>query len=141
SWMPTPGPVAYHVQSDRLTSLVISTGLDQVNPSSSLLATHTVRFPLLVPSTIFASVSVPKLWVRSSQMTPVLRSTTGHGLPQVSAPSSQTTCIGPHVLPPSVERLSTRSMSPVSLELFLRPSQNASRVPFDVTSSEGMRKV
>ena len=41
--MPTPGPVAYQVQSDLFTSLVISTGLAQVTPSSSLFVTQTVR--------------------------------------------------------------------------------------------------
>src|SRR5262249_11548502 len=55
SWMPTPGPVAYHVHSGFLTSFVISTGLSQVAPSSVLFVTHTVREPLLVPPTIFSS--------------------------------------------------------------------------------------
>ena len=41
--MPTPGPVAYHVQSGFLTALVISTGSDHVVPSSVLFVTHTVR--------------------------------------------------------------------------------------------------
>src|SRR6266550_3754208 len=36
-WMPTPGPVAYQVQSTFLTSFVISTGFAQVSPSSTLL--------------------------------------------------------------------------------------------------------
>ena len=39
---------------------------------------------------------------------------TGHGLPQVFSPSSQTICCAPNVLPPSVERLRSRSMSPLS---------------------------
>ena len=36
--MPTPGPVAYHVQSGRLTEDVISTGADQM--TVSLIATN-----------------------------------------------------------------------------------------------------
>src|SRR5262245_34958079 len=99
--MPTPGPVAYRVQSGFLTSLVISTGFDHVAPSSVLCDTHAVRVLWLVPSTIFASVSLPRLCVNSSQTVPVVRSTTGQGLPQVLVPSSQTTCISPQVLPPS----------------------------------------
>src|SRR5437763_10097314 len=70
-WMPMPGPVAYHVQSDFFTSLVISIGLDHVTPSSVLFVTQTVRDPRLVPLTIIASVSLPRLWVRSNQMVPV----------------------------------------------------------------------
>src|SRR5215475_9370809 len=62
-WMPTPGPVAYHAQSAFLTSLVISSGLAHVAPSSSLLVTQTVRVPWPVPSRIRASVSPPRLWV------------------------------------------------------------------------------
>src|SRR5262252_8508381 len=112
--MPTPGPVAYHVHSGFFTSRVISTGFAQVAPSSVLLVTHTVRVPLLLPPTIAASLSVPRLWVMSNQMVPVFASTTGHGLPQVFA-SSQTTCVLPHVLPPSVLRLRMRLMSPAAL--------------------------
>src|SRR5581483_332664 len=138
-WIPTPGPVAYQVQSGRLTSRVISTGFDQEAPSSVLLLTQTERGPLLVPATICASLSWPRLCVISSQIAPVARSTTAHGLPQVLGPSSQTTCKGCHDLPPSRLRFRTRSISPVSLELFLRPSQNARRVPLADTSSEGMR--
>src|SRR5439155_15515107 len=139
--MPTPGPVAYHVQSGFFTLLVISTGLLQVPPSSSLLATQTVRVPLLVPLTIVASVSLPRLCVRSNQIVPVRASRTGQGLPQVLSPSSQTTCVLAHVLPPSKLRFRSRSMSPASALPFLRPSQKASRVPFLVTSSDGMRYV
>src|SRR5687768_16090064 len=106
--MPTPGPVAYHVQSFSLTSLVISTGFDHVAPSSVLLLTQAVREPSLLPSMIFASVSLPRLWVNSSQMVPVLASTIGQGLPHVFGPSSQTTCCGCHVLPPSMLRFNTR---------------------------------
>ena len=40
---PWPGPVAYQVHSGRLTSREISTGADQVRPSSALWVTHTVR--------------------------------------------------------------------------------------------------
>src|SRR4051794_38773286 len=112
--MPTPGPVANQVQSLRFTSPLMSTGLLQETPSSSLLQTQTLRGPLLVPATICFSVSLPRLRVIKSQIAPVARSTTGQGLPQVFLSSSQTTCIGFQVLPPSRKRLRTRSMSPVS---------------------------
>ena len=141
SWMPTPGPVAYQVQPGRFTSGVSTTGLLQEAPSSVLLVSQTVRAPLLVPFTIRSSVSLPRLWVRSSQTVPVRASRTGQGLPQVLAPSSHTTCAGAHVWPPSKLRFRSRSMSPESPLPFLRPSQKASSVPFLVTSSDGMRYV
>src|SRR5262249_217515 len=121
--MPTPGPVAYHVQSGFFTSLVISTGFDHVSPSSVLFVTQTVRDPRLAPLTIIASVSLPRLCVRSNQMVPVLASRTGQGLPQVFSPSSHTTCVCVQVFPPSGLLFRSKSMSPVSLLLFLRPSQ------------------
>src|SRR5438309_884480 len=108
NWMPTPGPVAYHVHPGFFTSFVISTGFAQVRPSSSLLVTQTVRLPWLFPLTSFASVSRPRLCVINSQTVPVRASTTGHGLPQVLSASSQTTWALPHVFPPSALRFSTR---------------------------------
>ena len=54
-WIPMPGPVAYQVHSGFFTSLVISTGLLQVTPSSVLFTTHTVRVPFAVRSMIFDS--------------------------------------------------------------------------------------
>src|SRR5262245_32797988 len=139
--MPTPGPVAYQVQSGCLTSRVMSADLLQVAPSSSLFAIHTVRLPLLVPPTIMDCVSLPRLCVISSKMVPVFRSTTGHGLPQVLAPSFQTSCTLPHVLPPSWLRFTSRSMAPASPRPFLRPSQNASSTPLLVVINAGMRYV
>src|SRR5262245_2307900 len=130
NWMPTPGPVAYQVQPCFYTSFVVSPGFAQVTPSSSLRVTHTVRLAALLPPTIRASVSRPRLCVISSQTVPVFASTTGQGLPQVLSSSSQTTCVRPHVLPPSVLRLRTRSMFPASPRPVLRPSQKASSVPF-----------
>src|SRR5436189_6375443 len=88
-WMPTPGPVAYQVHFGSLVVAVISIGLAQVTPSSSLLVIQAVREPLLVPSMICDSLSSPRLCVNGSQMVPVARSTTGQGLPQVLRPSSQ----------------------------------------------------
>src|ERR1700730_17311846 len=123
SWMPTPGPVAYQVQFGFVTSLVISAGVLQVAPSSSLFVTHTVRGFLLVPLTIIVCVSLPMLCVISSQIVPVLASTTGQGLPHVLSPSSQTTCVLPQDLPPSKLRLRMRSISPASPRAVLRPSQ------------------
>ena len=55
------------------------------------------------------------------------------------APSLQTTCCAVQVSPPLKLRRRTVSMSPVSLAEFLRPSQEASRVPFVVSYSAGMR--
>src|SRR5262245_18676234 len=138
-WMPTPGPVAYHVHPSFLTCGVISTGLAQVAPSSVLFVTQAVRDPLLLPVAIFSSVSSPRLCVINSQIVPVARSTTGQGLPQVFLPSSQTTWVGCQVLPPSELRRSNRSMSPASPRPVLRPSQKASRVPLPETIRDGMR--
>src|SRR5438105_12818881 len=81
NWMPQPGPVAYHVQSALRTADVISTGLDQVAPASVLFVSQTVRGSLLVASRIIFSVSLPRFLVRGSQTVPVVRSTTGQGLP------------------------------------------------------------
>ena len=67
-----PGPVAYHVHSGRLTLAVISTGADQVSPSSVLFIAHTVRVPSLVPAMMSFSRSVPRLCVVSSQIVPVV---------------------------------------------------------------------
>src|SRR5262245_22999642 len=138
-WMPTPGPVAYQLQSGFFTSRVMSAGLLQVAPSPSLFVIHTVRVPLLVPPTIMDCVSLPRLCVIKSQTIPVFRSTTGHGLPQVLTPSFQTNCVLPHVLPPSWLRLTSRPMAPASPRPFLRPSQNASSTPFFVVINAGMR--
>ena len=99
--MPTPGPVAYHVQSGRFTLAVISTGVDHVTPSSSLFIAQTVRLSALVPAMMSFSPSVPRFWVVSSQTVPVFRSTTGHGLPNVLGPLSPTICIDDHECPPS----------------------------------------
>src|SRR5689334_3736906 len=98
SWTPTPGPVAYQDQFGFFTPRVISTGRVQVAPSSSLRVTQTVRVPLPVPPTIMACVSPPRLWVSRSQTVPVRASRTGQGLPQVFAPSFQTTCCPLQVL-------------------------------------------
>ena len=72
---------------------------------------------------------------------PVFASTTGQGLPQVFSASSQTTCKSPHVFPPSVLRRRSRSTSPASPRPAFRPSQNASTVPFAVTTTDGIRYV
>ena len=61
-------------------------------------------------------------WCRSWRRRP------GRGCRRCCRPSSQTTCVSPHVLPPSVLRFRSRSMSPVSPRPFLRPSQKASTV-------------
>ena len=74
-------------------------------------------------------------------MVPVVSSTTGQGLPHVFGPSSQTTCGSLQVLPPLVEHLSSRSISPVSEALFFRPSQKASKVWLLVTINAGIRYV
>src|SRR5262245_13344513 len=127
--MPTPGPVAYHVHPDPLTLVVISTGADQVTPSSVVFMTHTVRLPALVPAMMSFSRSVPAFCVDSNHIVPVARSITGHGFPNVFGPLSPITFNGDQVAPPSVLRLSTRSMSPASAALLRRASANASKAP------------
>jgi hypothetical protein len=87
------------------------------------------------------SRSVPRLRVVNSQMMPVLRSITGHGLPTVFAPSSPMTRSGDQVAPRSTLRFITRSISPASALPPRRPSANASSVPFGVARREGIRKV
>ena len=74
-----------------------------------------------------------------SHTVPVFASTTGQGLPQVFAASSQTTRWSDHVRPPSSDRFTSMSMSPLSPSPLFRPSQNASSVPFLVTVIAGMR--
>ena len=83
-----PGPVVYQVQSGCLTLAVMSTGADHVAPSSRLCISHTVRLASLVPAMMSFSRSVPRFCVVSSQMVPVRRSMTGHGLPKVFGPLS-----------------------------------------------------
>src|SRR5256885_6603058 len=122
SCTPMPGPVAYHVHCGFFTSVVISRGVLQVLPLSSLCKTQTVRVPLDVPSTICFSTSSPRLCVQSSQSLPVDSSSTAQGLPQVFFPSAQTTWSGENVVRPSVDRFSTTLISPESLPLLLRPS-------------------
>jgi hypothetical protein len=54
SWMPTPGPVAYHRQSLRFASAVISSGLLQVAPSSADRLMNTRRLSWAVTFLIAA---------------------------------------------------------------------------------------
>src|SRR5436190_21843246 len=106
--MPFSGPVAYQYQSLRLTFAVRSIGLAQVLPSSLLCVTKARRVSLETPRVIVFSVSLPRFQVIQSQMTPVLSSTTGAGLPQVFSPSDQRNCCCDQVLPPSVDRFSSK---------------------------------
>ena len=140
-WIPTPGPVAYHVQSACFTLAVMSTGADHVTPSSVLRNTATDRPAWLVPAMMSFSRSVPRFCVVSSQMVPVVRSTTGQGLPKVFGPLSPTTWSGDHVWPPSRLRFSTRSMSPASPPPSRLASAKASSVPRAVAMTDGMRNV
>src|SRR5262249_4680900 len=120
-----PGPVAYHVQSSGFTAAVMFSGFVHVAPSSVLEHKSTSREPGPNADLFLATELVPALRVSSNQTRPVVRSSTGHGLPTVSVPSSTITWSGPQVRPPSVLRRSTTSMSPVSDVPFLRPSANA----------------
>ena len=70
-WMPTPGPVAYQVQSVPFTLEVISTGVDHVAPWSCEPIAQTVRLPSLAPAMMSFSRSVPRFCVVSSQIVPV----------------------------------------------------------------------
>ncbi|CAM5357305.1 hypothetical protein SVIOM74S_05144 [Streptomyces violarus] len=138
SWMPCTGPVAYQEFqcSGRISSLR-SRGSDQVRPSSSLYWRCGVRSQ----GTVQLPASVrPVLYVSASRIRPVLRSTTGAGLPCVSPAPSLTTWSGPQVRPPSVERLRTMSMSAASPQLRTRPSAKASSVPAVVRTIAGIRK-
>src|SRR4051812_35048548 len=112
--MPMPGPVAYQVHARSFVVAVISTGLAHVTPLSDELESQTERDSRAVPARISRSLSVPRLWVSSSQIVPVVSSTTAQGFPQVLVASSQTTCWMPQVLPPSADRLSRTSISPPS---------------------------
>ena len=136
--MPAPGPVAYQVHPGSFTSAVISSGADQVTPWSSLRSTQIVRVPSEVPAMISDSWSWPRFLVERSTIAPS-SVTTGQGLPQVFAPSSQTTVCALHVRPPSADRLATRSMSPVSPELPWRASAKASSSPFAHRTIAGIR--
>src|SRR6266850_6369518 len=127
--MPTPGPVAYHVQSGSFVVAVISSGLLQVSPSSLLELIKTVRVPFDFPAMISRSRSCPRFRVIGSQIVPVARSTTGQGFPIVLGESEATTPSADHVRPSSVERLTTISISPLSDRPFFLPSANASNVP------------
>lgn len=137
SWMPCTGPVAYQeFQSFGRISSLRSRGADQVRPSSSLYWRCGVRSH--GTSQFFPSVR-PVLYVSASRMRPVLRSTTGAGLPWVSPAPSLTTWSGLQVRPPSSDRLTTMSMSPASEQSFVRPSAKASSVPCFVFTTAGMR--
>jgi hypothetical protein len=89
---------------------------------------------------MFAWVTLPDWWTVSSTMRPVFGSKTGAGLPTVSVPLSAMRLTGLQVQPPSVDLREMTSMSPLSAELFLRPSANATRVPRELTRA-GMRTV
>jgi hypothetical protein len=140
SWIACPGVVAYQRHSGFFTCSVISFGLDQVTPSSSLYRTHTRRpsAGFTLPRRMASSVAVAAERTWTSRTRPVSR-TTGAGLPARSVPLSAATVCGPQVRPPSVERRRTMSMWPWSLAESTRPSQNARRVPAAVATTAGMR--
>lgn len=137
SWMPCTGPVAYHeFQCSGRISALRSRGSDQERPSSSLYC----RYGLRLQGTSQFPLSVrPLLYVSASRIRPVAWSTTGVGLPWVSPAPSFTTWSGPQVRPPSVERLTTMSISVASPQLRTRPSANASSVPSLVRTIAGIR--
>src|SRR3954470_24756755 len=120
-----PGPVAYQRQPAFFATDVISLAGDQVRPLSVLRWTNTRRLSCsdTVPDMISFSVTRP-LRVVSSTTVPS-GDTTGAGLPAVASPLSDTTVIGPHVQPPSVERRCTTRIAPVSPAEETRPSANA----------------
>jgi hypothetical protein len=88
---------------------------------------------------ICASVTAPLLPQVTRTMAPVRGSATGAGLPRVSPWPAATTVSGPQVQPPSVERRSTTSMSPVSPGASRRPSAKARTVPRRLLTAAGMR--
>src|SRR5690554_5034054 len=115
----------------------MSLGIDHVFPSSILELTNTRLVSLLVFLIMSPSASSPRFQVINNQMVPVSSSKTGVGLPQTLLASSQITTCSPQVLPPSVERLINKSISPVSEELSFLPSANARTEPSPVTIMEG----
>src|SRR5262245_57945459 len=112
--MPFTGPVAYQPQSDSFTDVVISSGLVHVPPSSELWQIKTRRLSRMAFALICFSFIAPPFQHVSSQMIPVVRSTTGVGFPQVFSASDQMSCCALQVLPPSVERFNNVSISPES---------------------------
>src|SRR5687768_7030459 len=99
--MPCIGPVAYQKFQDGSLASVSSRACVQVAPLSSLVWTYGSR------SQPFGHGAEP-LWVLTTTIRPVARSTIGTGLPWVVPLPSETTCSGPQVLPPSDDRRSTR---------------------------------
>src|SRR5690554_7895337 len=116
----------------------MSLGLDHVLPSSVLELTNTRLVSWLVFLIMSPSASSPRFQVINNQMVPVSSSKTGVGLPHTLLPSSQIITCSPQVFPPSVERRISRSISPVSDELFFLPSAKARTVPPPVTIMEGI---
>ena len=137
SWMPCPGPVAYHVQELRFTDSVISRGSLQVAPSSSLELTQTVRFAC--PWTTCSSPPAAGFMQKRRRTLPLRRSSTAHGFPQVKPGRETTRYEASQVLPESWLLRARMSMSPESLWESCRPSQKANTVPWDVASRAGMR--
>ena len=135
--MPCVGPVAYQVHDGSFVVAVICRGAAQVRPSSFECVSHTVRGAL--PSVINPSGPAARFWQNGSQMVPVFRSTTGQGLPQVMSATVTTTWAALQVCPSSSLRRDSRSICPLSEELWRRPSQNASTVPPALTTRAGMR--
>src|SRR5512134_81959 len=135
--VPHPGPVAYQRIHDVLTLAVMSTGVVQVAPLSAERWTDTCR--VARPFRMAVSVASAALPHDRSTRSPEAGSVTTVGLPAVSAPWAVTTCCGDQLVPPSVERRHTMSMSPLSPPPFLRPSANAISVPSGARVSAGMR--
>ena len=137
-WIAWQGPVAYHVHSGSFVCEVISTGVDQVRPLSSEYIENTLLVSIDVLLCMSFSWSAPRFHVERRMIRPVSFTKTGHGLPHTLSLSSHTVMISPHVLPPSVERFSTRSMSPVSLLLNFLASANARIEPSAASTSAGI---
>ena len=128
--MPLTGPVAYQVQLVSFTSLVISFGLVQLSPSSFEWIKKILLVSILFWSIICHSLSSPLFHVLNKLIFPDFLSNTGDGLPHVLFPSSHITSKPDQVLPLSNDFLNTKSISPVSLQLFFLPSAKAKSVPF-----------
>mmetsp|Transcript_56594 Transcript_56594/g.177757 ORF Transcript_56594/g.177757 Transcript_56594/m.177757 type:complete len:222 (-) Transcript_56594:313-978(-) len=125
-----PGPVAYHVQSEREAWAPMSRGVRQLTPPSSLTVAKTRRGGAALHQTAGSdapasvTVNVKRTRCRCSSQQAQGFPTVAPGRPTASPDA--TTVRGPHEAPPSVLRRSTRSMRPQSSLLAPLPSASAS---------------
>src|SRR3989338_7707681 len=120
------GPVPTHGQCGRTACEVTLRGWLQEAPASTEKATKTSR------------LSLQKGITSSSPPEAPLGTTTGAALPITCPSSANTTVRAPQVAPPSNDRLLTSEVCVKSLQLPVRASPSAIRVPLPVHTSEGI---